>query len=94
MSERWSQAVARLEAAKASTSCSEMTALLTSLGFEVRSGKLGSHKVFVHDGLTDFHSGSYNGGHGRDPQIKRPYIVKILRILRQHEAELKSFLGE
>ena len=50
--------------------------------------------MFFHDGLPDFHSGSYNGGHGRDPQIKRPYVVKILRILRRYESELKSFLGE
>lgn len=86
--------MARLEPAKALIRCSEMAELLTSLGFEVRNGKLGSHKIVFHDGLTDFHSGSYNGGHGRDPQIKRPYIVKILRILRQHESELKILLGE
>ena len=85
--------MARLESAKASIRSSELTELLTSLGFEVRNGKLGSHKVFFHDGLTDFHSGSYNGGHGRDPQIQRPYVLKILRILRNNESELKSFLG-
>jgi hypothetical protein len=90
----WSQAVDRLASAKASIRCSELTQLLTSLGFEVRNGKLGSHKVFFHDGLPDFHSGSFNGDHGRDPQIKRPYIIKVLRILRQHESDLKSFLGE
>ena len=86
--------MAKLESAKASIRCSELTELLTSVGFEVRNGKLGSHKLFFHDGLPDFHSGSYNGGHGRDPQISRPYIVKILRILRQNESELRSFLGE
>lgn len=86
--------MARLQSAKASISCSEMSELLTSLGFEVRNGKLGSHRMFFHDGLPDFHSGSYNGGHGRDSQIKRPYVVKILRILRRYESELKSFLGD
>ena len=86
--------MARLASAKASIRCSEMTELLTSLGYEVRNGKLGTHRMFFHDALPDFLSGSYNGGHGRDPQIKRPYVIKILRILRQHEPELKRFLGE
>ena len=74
--------------------CTELIGLLISLGFEIRNGKLGSHKVFFHEGLPEFHSGSYNCEHGRNPQIKRPYIIKILRILREHESELKRFLGE
>lgn len=74
--------------------CTELTGLLISLGFEIRNGKLGSHKVFFHDGLPQFHSGSYNCEHGLNPQIKRPYIIKILRILREHESDLKTFLGE
>lgn len=89
----YGQAVEALESSKASMRCSELTDLLTSLGFEVRDGKRGGHKVFVHDGLPAFHSSSYDCNHGRNPQIKRPYILKILRILREHETDLKSFLG-
>lgn len=88
----YDQVVKALGAAKASTSCSELTDQLTSLGFEVRDGKRGGHKVFIHDGLPSFTSSSYDCNHGRNPQIKLPYIVKVLRVLREHETELKSFL--
>ena len=85
-------AVRTLEDSGASMRCSELTDLLESLGFTVRDGKLGGHKVFVHDGLPDFKSGSYNCDHGRNPQIKRPYITKVLRVLREHEDDIKKFL--
>lgn len=88
----YQEVVNALESAGASMRCSEMAALLSRLGFEVRDGKKAGHKVFVHDGLPGFHSGSYTCGHGRNPEIKRAYIGKVLRILRQHEAELIEFL--
>lgn len=90
----YDQAIEALEASKASMRCAELTDLLSRLGFEIRDGSRGGHKVFVHDELPTFHSGSYNCDHGRNPQIKRPYIVKVLRVLREHEADLKKFLGE
>lgn len=89
----YDQAVEALEAAKASMSCSDLTDWLTTLGFDVRDGKRGGHKIYFHDGLPEFHSGSYNCDHGRNPHIKRPYIVNVLRVLREHEADLKRFLG-
>lgn len=74
--------------------CAEMTSLLKSLGFDVRDGSRGGHKVFVHDGIQGFTSGSYNCDHGRNPEIKRAYIRKVLVILRQYEAELTRYLEE
>ena len=88
------QAVEALEASKASMRCAELTDWLSRLGFEVRDGRRGGHKVFFHDGLPAFNSSSYNCDHGRNPQIKRPYIVKVLRVLRDHEVDLKKFLEE
>jgi len=90
----YDQAIAALEASKASMRCSELTSWLTALGFDVRDGKRGGHKVFFHDGLPAFQSSSYNCDHGRNPQIKRPYIVKILRVLREQESDLKKYLEE
>lgn len=72
--------------------CSELTGLLKTLGFDVRDGARGGHKVFVHDHLAGFASGSYNCEHGRNPEIKRPYIKKVLAVLRQYEAELSRYL--
>lgn len=72
--------------------CSEMTKLLESLGFDVRDGGRGGHKLFFHDQILGFISGSYNCGHRRNSEIKRPYIKKVLATLRQYDAELTRYL--
>ena len=72
--------------------CSELTKLLISLGFEVKNGKRGGHKVFTHDGLPDFHASSYNCDHGKNPEIKRPYIKQVKKTLRQHESSIRAYL--
>lgn len=69
-----------------------MKRLLTELGFEVRDGKQGGHKVFVHQNLSLFHSGSFNCGHGKNPEIKSAYITKIIQILKQNQNELDDYL--
>lgn len=74
--------------------CAEMTRLLEGLGFEVRDGERGGHKVFSHRGIEGFLSGGYDCGHGRNPEIKRAYVRKVLNILRQYEAELTRYLEE
>lgn len=83
-----------LREGKGNLRCDEVTAILEKSGFEVRDGRRGGHKIFVHKGLPDFHSGSYNCGHGRNPEIKPAYISNILRILEQHKPALSAFLGE
>lgn len=88
------QAMKRLESAGASMRCAELTGLLEGLGFEVRNGRRGGHKIFIHDHIPGFTSGSYNCEHGRNPEIKRPYVKKVLAVLRQHEQELKRYLEE
>jgi len=87
-------AVQKLSSAGASMRCSEMAKLLQSLGFEVRDGSRGGHKIFVHDHIQGFTTGAYNCDHGRNPEIKRPYIKKVLTILRLYEAELNRYLEE
>lgn len=77
--------------AGASMRCKELTAALISLGFEVRDGKSG-HKICVHDYLPGFDSIGYNCGHGRNGEIKRIYISKILKLLNTHEADFVIFL--
>ena len=79
---------------KTNIRCDELADLLTQLGFEVRDGKKAGHKVFVHDGLKEFYSGSYDCGHGSNPVIKRGYIGSVLRILAQHESAIIEYLGD
>ena len=68
--------------------CAKAKDLLTQLGFIVRDGKRGGHKIFVHRRLAGFKSGSLNCDHGKNPEIKSPYIKKIIRIINQYEAGL------
>lgn len=67
---------------------------LAWLGFAVRDGKRGGHKIFTHPNLYNFYSSSYNCGHGRNPEIKPAYITNILNILDTYDTELREFLGK
>ena len=68
--------------------CKDVVQALESLGFEVRDGNRGGHKIFVHDRLKEFRSGAFNCDHGKNPQIKSAYIKKIRNILEQYADEL------
>lgn len=79
-----------LQQHKASLCCEDIKRLLISLGFEVRDGKQGGHKVFVHHGLLSFHSGSFNCGHSKNHEIKPAYISKIVQILKHYQDDLEK----
>ncbi|MEX1221780.1 MAG: type II toxin-antitoxin system HicA family toxin [Idiomarina sp.] len=72
--------------------CKDVISALEALGFEVRDGKRGGHKIYVHDGLDNFFSGSFNCDHGKNPQIKPSYINKIAKVLKQYEEGLEQLL--
>ena len=86
------KAIQDLASAGAAMRCEDLRRLLETLGFEVRDGARGGHKVFVHAQIKDFLSSSYDCGHGRNSQVKRPYIKKVLAILRQYESDLNDYL--
>lgn len=67
-------AIHQLQQHKSSLCCEDVKRLLTALDFDVRDGKQGGHKVFVHQNLPSFHSGSFNCGHGKNPEIKNLHI--------------------
>jgi predicted RNA binding protein YcfA (HicA-like mRNA interferase family) len=83
-----------LSQAGSSMRCQELCRHLESLGFAVRSGKRGGHKVFTHTGIAGFQSASFNCDHGKNPEIKRPYIIQVIKVLRKYEQELRAFLEE
>lgn len=74
---------------KANISCNEVIGELTVLGFEIRDGSRGGHKVFTHDKLINFYSASFNCGHGKNPILKKAYITAIIRTLRKYQLELE-----
>lgn len=86
--------IAELTAAKANTSCEDMSRHLESLGFQIRDGRKPGHKVYVHDGLREFYSAGYTCGHGKNPTILPVYVGKVLSVLKQHKSEILSYLGE
>ena len=87
-----SERIQALRLAKKSIRCSDLADHLTALGFEVRDGSRGGHKVFTHPHLPDFTTGSFNCGHGRNPEIKPAYVAKVIRILEQHQDDLQRLL--
>lgn len=89
---RIANTIENLQQRKANLCCEDVKSLLVNLGFEVRDGKQGGHKVFVHQGLPSFLSGSFNCGHGKNPEIKPAYIGKIIQVLKQHHDELVRYL--
>jgi len=91
---RFEKAIETLQQRKTNLCCEDVKSLLVDLGFEVRDGKQGGHKIFVHQGLPSFMSGSFNCGHGKNPEIKPAYILKIIQILKHHRDELEEYLEE
>lgn len=85
--------ITALKQKKRNTRCNDLKQALESLGFEVRDGKRGGHKVFIHPNLHEFDSGSFNCDHGKNPQIKPIYVQNIIKVLEEFKDEL-SRLGE
>lgn len=92
MSGRVAAVVGDLTARKANVRCSEMREILEGLGFTIREGSNGNHRIFTHRGLEEFKSSSYDCGHGRDSLIKASYVVKVVRVLSENAIELNDFL--
>ncbi|GFO72829.1 toxin [Bathymodiolus japonicus methanotrophic gill symbiont] len=70
----------------------EAKALLRKLDFELKDGRRGGHKVYTHPHIASFTSGSLNCDHGRNPEIKKPYIKKIIKVLEKYKNELVKYL--
>lgn len=74
--------------------CAEVVRILESLGFTVKDRKKAGHKVFNHDGLENFFGSNFDCGHGRNPEVKKAYLKKILKVIDEYEDDLKVLLGE
>jgi len=70
-------------------SCADLEAVLRALGFRVRDGRRGGHKLFTRPGLVGFHGGSFNGG--TNP-IRPCYVVTVIRTINLYREDLKTLL--
>lgn len=86
------QTIQSLKQRKKNIRCDELEKFLKKLGFIVRSGKKGGHRVFMHPQLGSFESGSFNCDHGKNPQIKPIYVQRIINILAQYKEELTALV--
>lgn len=86
------EALDQLTSGKGSLRCHEVKSILESLGFEIRRTKKG-HFVYNHPGLDNFLGGSYACPHKSGDPVLKSYITKIIRSVRQNEAELLKYLG-
>ena len=74
------------------TSCKEFTDLLESLGFQIVSCGTAGHKIAKHSAITLTEYPDYNCGHNPGTAIKRPYIKKLYKFVKQHEDAIKEYL--
>ncbi|TXK92746.1 hypothetical protein BMR02_15040 [Methylococcaceae bacterium HT1] len=88
----YTNVITAFKGAGASMRCQEAKALLRKLDFELKDGRRGGHKVYTHPHIASFTSGSLNCDHGRNPEIKKPYIKKIIKVLEKYENELVKYL--
>ena len=86
----YDEAVKTLQQKRKALRCSDVRSLLTDLGFKVRNGAQGNHKVYSHPGIPHFHGSNYDCGHGSDPVLKSVYIDNIRRVLERYESDLNT----
>ena len=81
-------------AAGANTSCHEFTSLLKKLGFDIRDGSNGGHKIATHDGikLTVEDGANYNCGPNPGTMVKRGYVKHFLGIVDDNEVKLRRHI--
>jgi hypothetical protein len=87
------QVISAFEGAGSDMRCLDVCKNLERLGFVVKKKASGNHKVFNHPSLPDFHGSNFDCGHGKNAQVKSPYIKRnILPVLRRYREELKTIL--
>lgn len=76
----------------ANTSCKDFTRLLIDFGFEIEDCGSAGHKIAKHPAIALTEYPDYNCGHNQGEAIKRPYIKKLYKFVKQHEDAIKEYL--
>lgn len=80
------------KATSANVKCKDFTKLLGEFEFDVRDGKSGGHKIVTHPKIASWHGSNYNCGHSSGADVKPKYIKTFLKIVKEHEDELREIL--
>jgi hypothetical protein len=86
------QVLAELDRAGGRILCDDLCKLLESLGFYFKSKKTKGHKLYFHDGLINFRSGSFNCDHSKNPPVKAAYVQNVRATINEFRDELNQFL--
>ena len=71
--------------------CSALEALLRSLGFIVEEGRSGKHRTVEHKEISEV-AANFDGGHGKDAEIKRCYVRDMRKMIEKYQDQLDAFL--
>lgn len=74
------------------TSCKKFTNVLEALGFQIDNCGNAGHKIARHPAVSLIEYPNYNCGHNRGEAVKRPYIKKLYKFVKQHEKAIKEHL--
>lgn len=72
--------------------CTQLTSALKSLGFTIRDGKNGGHKIAKHPAVQVIDSPDYDCGHKAGSKIKVPYITKLIKFVKNNETSIRESL--
>lgn len=78
-----------LKARKSNVHCDELVRVLEDLSFSVRRGAKANHHTFMHARIKGFHGGNFDCGHGRNPTVKAPYVMKVVKVLEMYRTDLE-----
>jgi hypothetical protein len=72
---------------------------LESLGFSHTGGKSDNHKVFTHKRLSELTDSEYKThsidcGHNPSKEMKFPYVLQVVKLLKKYKAEIDLYLKE
>lgn len=76
----------------ANASCKDFTGILEDLGFIIEQCGSAGHKIARHPAISLNEFPDYNCGHNLGEAVKRPYIKKLHRFVKQHEDAIKEYL--
>jgi hypothetical protein len=86
---KYDEAMYCLTTSKGNLRCLEVVKILESLGFTVKAGKNFNHKGFTHEEIKNFRGGTFNCGHGKNPQVNKHYLENIISILKKYEDKIR-----
>ncbi len=76
----------------ANATCKEFTNLLLALGFQIENCGSAGHKIARHPAVSLIEYPNYNCGHNMGEAVKRPYIKKLYKFVKQHESAIKEHM--